>query len=76
MINLRNIIDSKKAVLNGNKIKELRKEKNLSQFKLSIETDISRELIDKIENGHRARTSLETAVKLAVFFNVKIEDLL
>jgi DNA-binding XRE family transcriptional regulator len=63
-------------VLDRKKIRKLRLEAKLTQFDLSIESDISQSLIEKIEQGRRANTSLETAFKLAKFFNVKIEDLI
>jgi DNA-binding XRE family transcriptional regulator len=62
--------------LNGNKIKELRQKAGLSQFNLSLEADLNKELICKIECGKRKMTSLDTAYKLAKYFNVKIEDLI
>jgi DNA-binding XRE family transcriptional regulator len=62
--------------LNGKKVKELRELFGLSQFGLSLECDLSRGLIDKIENGRRAKTSLETAYKLAQYFQVTIESLI
>ena len=62
--------------INGDKIKKLRYNKGLSQFALSLETDLSRELIDSIENNHRKRSSLDTAIKLARFFKVNVEELI
>jgi DNA-binding XRE family transcriptional regulator len=63
-------------ILNGNKVKEYRLKLNLSQFGLSLDADLNRELISKIENGHRSNTSLETAYKLSKCFNVTIEELI
>ena len=63
-------------ILNRKKIKELRQQSKLSQFGLSLETELSKSLIEKIEQGRRANTSLETAYKLAKYFNVNIEELI
>jgi DNA-binding XRE family transcriptional regulator len=63
-------------ILNGAKIKSLRQKASLSQFDLSYEINMNRELISKLENGRRANTSLETAYKLSKYFNVTIEELL
>jgi DNA-binding XRE family transcriptional regulator len=63
-------------ILNRKKIKELRQQSKLSQFGLSLETELSKSLIEKIEQGRRANTSLGTAYKLAKYFNVTIEDLI
>lgn len=64
------------ATLDGGKIKKLREEKKLSQFGLCLELNLSRRLISLIENNKRTNVSLETAHKLAYFFNISIEDLL
>jgi DNA-binding XRE family transcriptional regulator len=64
------------TILDGQKIKKLREEKKLSQFKLCLELNLSRQLISQIENNKRIATSLETAHKIAYFFGLKIEDLL
>jgi DNA-binding XRE family transcriptional regulator len=64
------------CTLDGVKIRRLRNDKNLSQFDLAFNTDLNLELISKIENNRRKNTSLLTAVKLAHFFECKIEDLL
>jgi DNA-binding XRE family transcriptional regulator len=63
-------------ILDRNKVKSLRRNAKLSQFDLSMDADLSKSLIEKIEQGRRANTSLETAYKLAKFFNVTIEELI
>lgn len=56
------------------KLKELRKQKNLTQEELAKEIFVSRTLISKYENG-AAYPTRETIEKLALFFGVKISDL-
>ena len=62
--------------LDGKKIKALRQKAGLSQFKLSLETDLSRAMIDRIENGHCKKTSIDTVCKLMGFFKVPFEELI
>jgi transcriptional regulator with XRE-family HTH domain len=66
--------------LNGIKIKELRIKKGLSQFELSLETNVSQKTIQNIERGRydgmRNGQTVETLEKLAYYFDVKFEELL
>lgn len=48
----------------GEKIKELRKEKNLSQFELSVECEIPKNQVGRIERGLIFPT-LKTLVKIS-----------
>lgn len=57
----------------GNKLKKLRKEKNLTQSELSKILGLSENYIAKVESG--VRPSMETFRKLADFFQVPIEYL-
>ena len=69
-------------MLDGNKIRRLREAKKLSQFDLSLEINLSREIISQIENNkaHSINTgknvSLDTALRLASYFGVKVDDIL
>jgi len=58
----------------GTKLKKLRKEKNLTQEKLSTKLDLSPRYIGKIEAG-MLKPSMETYRKLADFFQVPVEYL-
>ena len=58
----------------GNKIKELRKEKGLSQEKLANLAEIDRTYLPTIEKGER-NVSIEVIEKLAIALDVKIKDL-
>lgn len=62
----------------GLKIKELRENLNLTQEELGkfvfLESENPQSMIWKIENGER-KTTFEEAIKLADFFNQKIENL-
>ncbi len=58
----------------GNKIKELRKQKGLSQEKLANLADIDRTYLPTIEKGER-NVSIEVVEKLANALNVEIKDL-
>ena len=55
-------------------LKELRKEKNLSQFDLSEKTKITRATISNWEQG-RCEPSIDDLIKLAKFFAVSIDYL-
>lgn len=57
------------------RLKELRKNKNISQIKLQMETGIEQALISKYENNVRIPTT-EALIVLANYFNVSIDYLL
>ena len=57
------------------KIKMLRKNKNLSQAGLGIALGVSRAKISNWELGRRA-VSIKDAVQIANYFHITIEDLL
>ena len=57
-------------------IKKLRKEKGISQDKLSKLADISHNTIIKIESGAIQSPGIDTAQKIAKAFGVKIDDLI
>lgn len=58
----------------GNKIKELRKIKGLSQERLANMAEIDRTYLPTIEKGER-NVSIEVVEKLAKALNVNIKDL-
>lgn len=58
----------------GNKIKELRKIKGLSQEKLANLAEIDRTYLPTIEKGQR-NVSIEVVEKLAIALGVKVKDL-
>ena len=66
--------DFKKIV--GKNIKRVRKERNLTQQKLSEVSGISRSYIGDLENGRRHSMSLDTLQKIAEKLEVTIFDLL
>ena len=57
-----------------NKLKILRAKFDLTQQELAEEVDVTRQTIISIEK-ERYEPSLSLAFKLALFFNVKIEDI-
>lgn len=57
-----------------NRIKEYRKERNLTQDDLAKAVSVTRQTIISLENG-KYIASLSLAFKLAKYFKVKIEDL-
>jgi transcriptional regulator with XRE-family HTH domain len=57
-------------------IKKLRKEKGISQDKLSKLANISYNTIIKIESGDIQSPGIDTAQKIAQAFGVKIDDLI
>lgn len=64
-----------RAVMLGQKIKRLRKERGLTQVELAVIVNISPVYIGFIENGRR-RPSLRTLERLARALKVSAKDLL
>ena len=58
----------------GEKVRELRKEKNLSQEKLAFEADLHRTYIGMIERAEK-NVTLINIEKIAKALNVNIKDL-
>ncbi|MBQ6998512.1 MAG: helix-turn-helix transcriptional regulator [Clostridia bacterium] len=56
-------------------LKELRKQRNLTQVKVSMDLHISREALANYENGKR-QPSFDVLNKLSEYFNVSIEYLI
>lgn len=56
------------------KLKELRESKNLSKGALSVEADVSKSYIGKIESGQKF-PNLKTIIKLALALNVPVKAL-
>ena len=59
----------------GNNLKELRKEKGLTQIAMQMQTGIEQALISKYENGEIIPPT-ETLILLADFFDTNIDYLL
>lgn len=74
MKDLKNILSIPK-ITSGQAIKALRNNFKVSQNQLCKAIGISQTNLSAYENDHR-NLGLETAVKLAVFFQVNIEDLI
>ena len=58
-----------------NKLKQLRKERKLTQVALQMRTGIEQSLLSKYENGERIPPT-ETLIMLADFYNVSIDYIL
>jgi len=58
-----------------NNLKKYRKEKGITQIRLSIEAGVSQETISAYESG-KALPSAETLIKLSNYLNVSIDFLL
>jgi len=56
----------------GERLKELRKEKNWTQQQLANKIELSKTVISKYENGIQMPT-LDTLIKLAAIFNVSMD---
>ena len=56
-------------------LKQIRKEKNLTQQKVALDLNISRESLSYYENGKR-QPSLELLVAFSKYFNVSIDYLI
>ena len=57
------------------RLKELRKERNLSQLKLAMDLDMNQNSISRYETMER-EADYETLIKFANYFNVSIDYLL
>lgn len=58
-----------------NRIKELRKKRNITQIRLSIAAEVSQETISAYESG-KAEPKMEKLVKIADFLNTSTDYLL
>lgn len=58
----------------NNRIKELRKERRVTQDDLAGEVGVTRQTIISLENG-KYNASLQLAHKISVYFGMKIEDI-
>ncbi|ARJ25415.1 transcriptional regulator [Bacillus toyonensis] len=57
-----------------NKIKELRVQHEITQIQMAKDLQVTRQTIVAIENNHY-NPSLELALKIAHYFNLKMEDI-
>lgn len=60
----------------GRRLKEIRKDKNLSAAELSKQSGVARSLISQIESGKRQSTSIDTVYRLAKALDVPVASLL
>ena len=56
-----------------NKIREIRKLKNITQIDAAKDLDISRQTMSAIENS-KYNPSLELALKISKYFNMSVEE--
>ncbi|MCH5188449.1 MAG: helix-turn-helix transcriptional regulator [Oscillospiraceae bacterium] len=56
-----------------NRIRELRKQNNITQDELAKAVSVTRQTVISLENG-RYNASLQLAHKIAVYFGMAIED--
>lgn len=57
----------------NNQIKELRKEKNITQDDLASAVGVTRQTVISLENG-KYNASLQLAFKIAKYFGMRIEE--
>lgn len=57
----------------NNRIKELRKEKNITQDELGTAVGVTRQTVLSLENG-KYNASLQLAFKIAKYFGLAIEE--
>lgn len=60
----------------GNKIKEYRERRGISQDRLSKMADLSLNTIVKIESGKNPNPTIRTLHKIAKSFDIKVDDLI
>ncbi len=56
-------------------LKQIRKEKRLTQLKVAMDLNISREALSHYENGKR-EPSIDMLIKMSEYFNVSIDFLI
>lgn len=56
-------------------LRQIRKERNLTQLKVAMELNISREALSHYENGKR-EPSIELLIKMSEYFDVSIDFLI
>lgn len=61
--------------LNGDKIRQIRINRNLSQMDLASEIGVDPQFISKIERNQHKRISLDTAMKISKYFRLSIYEL-
>ena len=57
----------------NNRIKDLRKENDITQDELALALGVTRQTVISLENG-KYNASLQLAFKIAGYFGMKIED--
>ena len=60
----------------GENIRKLRKQKKISQDRLSKEADLALNTIVKIETGEKSNPTIETLTKIAKALHVSVNDLI
>ncbi|MGR5980897.1 helix-turn-helix transcriptional regulator [Bacillus cereus] len=58
----------------NNRIKELRKQYNITQIQMAKDLEVTRQTIIAIEN-HHYNPSLELSLKIAKYFNTNVENI-
>lgn len=58
----------------GKRVKQLRKDQNITQDQLAFESELSREEISRIESGKK-NVALETSLALATGFCISLKEL-
>ena len=56
-------------------LKQIRKERRLTQLKVAMDLNISREALSHYENGKR-EPSIDMLIKMSEYFNVSIDFLI
>jgi transcriptional regulator with XRE-family HTH domain len=60
----------------GNKIKEIREEKGISQYRLAQLTGINRSTINRYENGLIQKVSFDNLLKICEALEVDIKNII
>ena len=60
----------------GNKIKEIREEKGISQYRLAELTGINRSTINRYENGLIQKVSFDNLLKICEALEVDIKNII
>ena len=60
----------------GNKIKEIREEKGISQYRLAQLTGINRSTINRYENGLIQKVSFDNLLKICEALEIDIKEII
>ena len=62
-------------MINGDKIRQLRQKSGVSQYQMAKDSDVFQPTINRIESGKIKNPKMETVMKIAKYFGIKIDEI-